>query len=196
LLPVPFVGDLRRADIVILLQNPGFSPSNYFQEFQDQAFRRALRENLRQPRASRRFPFFPLNPRFCYGGSYEYWRNKFGGILAELMRRRGITLVRALEYLSSRVAILELFPYHSSIGPLPTSLLRRLRSVELARNFVHDTLLPRARSGDAVLIVTRKARQWGLTARKGVVIYNGSEARSAHLSLNSRGGAEMLKRLL
>lgn len=32
LLPVPFAGDLRRADIFILLQNPGFRPSDYFAE--------------------------------------------------------------------------------------------------------------------------------------------------------------------
>lgn len=195
LLPVPFVGDLQHADIFILLQNPGFRPTNYYQEFQDKAFRTALVDNLAQRPSPDGFSFFPLNPRFCYGGSYDYWRNKLAGILNALRRDTGISLPDALNLLSRRLAILELFPYHSSVGKMPNRILRRLRSVGLVRRFVTEHLLPRARSGDALIVVTRQARQWALVKEPGVVVYGTTEARSAHLTPNSKGGMAILQRL-
>ena len=47
LLPVPYVGDLARADIFLLQLNPGFSLSDY-QELRVPSFKRHLERNLRQ----------------------------------------------------------------------------------------------------------------------------------------------------
>lgn len=194
LLPVPFLGNLGQADIFILLQNPGFRPSDYFAELRDDELKEILKANLTQDVAEE-FPFPLLNPRFSYHGGYNYWRGKLAGILDLLRSQRGVTLAEAMRELSRRIAILELFPYHSSVGGLRPSVLRRLRSVDLARRYVHEHLIPRAQRGEVLLIATRKARQWNLEEGSGVIVYGGSEARSAHLTPASRGGAAMAERL-
>jgi hypothetical protein len=43
-------------------------------------------------------------------------------------------------------------------------VIGQLASVNAARTYVRETLLPRARSGDAVIIVTRKVKTWELKA--------------------------------
>ena len=194
LLPVPFAGDLSGADVFILLQNPGFRPSDYFAEFDDPDFVKALVANLGQRIPHSGFPFLFLDPRFSYHGGFDYWRRKFKGLLSLAMDHHQMTLPDALQYFSRRVAILELFPYHSSVGGLGEKLLRELRSVSLVRSYVREHLLPRAKSGDALLIVTRQAQLWGLEPTKNVVVYRGAEARSAHLSPRSRGGLAMAER--
>ena len=120
---------------------------------------------------------------------------KFKGLLSLAMDQHQMTLPEALHFLSRRVAILELFPYHSSVGGLGKRLLGGLRSVSLMRSFVRERLIPRAESGDALLIVTRQAQHWGIEPTANVVVYNGAEARSAHLSPRSRGGLAMAERL-
>lgn len=189
LLPVPFAGDLSEADIFILLQNPGFRPSDYFAELEDQQFREALRTNLNQQPPADGFSFPYLNPSFSYQRGYEYWRGKLRDILSAVITQHGCLLQEALQVVSRRIAVLELFPYHSSVGALGAAVLRNLRSVDLVRRFVHNDLTLRARRGEALLIVTRQARLWGLKEEDGIVVYGPSEARSAHLSLQSRGGA-------
>jgi len=194
LLPVPFAGDLSEADVFILLQNPGFRPSDYFAEFDDLDFVEALVANLGQSIPRSGFPFLYLDPRFSYHGGFDYWRRKLNGLLSLAMDHHQITLPEALQSFSRRVAILELFPYHSSVGGLEAKLLRDLRSVSLVRSYVREHLLPRAKRGDALLIVTRQARLWGLEPTNNVVVYSGPEARSAHLSPRSRGGQAIAER--
>jgi hypothetical protein len=48
LLPMPFVGSLSRAKVFLLMLNPGLSPTDYFGEFEQPAYRGALRNNLFQ----------------------------------------------------------------------------------------------------------------------------------------------------
>ena len=85
-------------------------------------------------------------------------------------------------------------PYHSrKFGS--ESLIENLRSVEIMRSFVNDYLLPKAQNNKATIIVTRKAKIWGLTKSKNVIVYNKNEARSAHLTPNSKGGKAILRNL-
>ena len=195
LLPIPFAGNLSEADVFILLQNPGFRPSDYFSQFDDPDLVEALIANLRQGIPQGGFPFLFLDPRFSYHGGFDYWRRKLKGLLSLAMDQHHVTLPEALHFLSRRVAILELLPYHSSVGGLGNRLLGELRSVSLMRSFVQEHLFPRAESGDALLIVTRQAQQWGIEPTENVVVYGGAEARSAHLSPRSRGGRAMAERL-
>jgi hypothetical protein len=48
LLPVPYVGDLNQAEIVVFLLNPGFSYSDYWAETKISGFRTRLEGNLQQ----------------------------------------------------------------------------------------------------------------------------------------------------
>ena len=43
--------------------------------------------------------------------------------------------------------------------------------------------------------MTRQAQHWGIEPTENVVVYNGAEARSAHLSPRSRGGLAIAERL-
>jgi hypothetical protein len=43
LLPIPYMGDLRKADIVVLLLNPGFEYSDYWAETKMPEYRNRLR---------------------------------------------------------------------------------------------------------------------------------------------------------
>jgi hypothetical protein len=48
LLPVPYLGNLAKADIFILLLNPGFASVDYYCESENRAFKKALQQNLAQ----------------------------------------------------------------------------------------------------------------------------------------------------
>ena len=43
--------------------------------------------------------------------------------------------------------------------------------------------------------MTRQAQHWGIEATNNVVVYNGAEARVAHLGPRSRGGLAIAERL-
>jgi len=61
--------------------------------------------------------------------------------------------------------------------------------------YVHDVLVPKARSNDATIIVTRSVHNWKLPKHNNIVVYEGGETRSAHLTLKSRGGKAIAKHL-
>ena len=72
LVPQPFMGDLDRARVFILLSNPGLSPDDYFAECQQPAFADRLIDNLRQQNQRHEYPFLFLDPSYS-------WHAGFGG---------------------------------------------------------------------------------------------------------------------
>ena len=80
--------------------------------------------------------------------------------------------VRAMRDLSHRLASVE--------------LVRQLVSTRRARQFV-ERLLPAVKRGEKTLIVTRKAKEWGIKAGRNVVVYTGgTHPRGASRACNSR----------
>ena len=197
LLPMPFVGDLVNADIVILLLNPGFETADYVAGGLGSALRTACADTIRQRVSEFAIPFIFLDPQFCWSGGYRWWEGKLRGVLAEFARHRGLSYLEALKATSRRLAVLEYFPYCSNSGP---EGLKELPSSTVARNYVHEAVLPRARKGDLTLVVTRQANAWGITSEydngSDIIVYAGGETRAAHLSPGSRGGKAILNRLL
>jgi hypothetical protein len=190
LLPMPFVGNLKTASVFLLMLNPGLAPSDYFGEYQVPEYRAALLANLRQAQDS---SFFFLEPRFSWHGGFDYWHGKLHGLIAALAQRTGVSYGTARALLQSRLAVLQLAPYHSPTFGLPDRVMSSLRSVELAGAFAVEELLPRAQAGDYLVIVCRKARAWQLPDHENVVLYGSTEARAAHLGPASRGGAAILE---
>jgi hypothetical protein len=190
LLPIPFVRNLRSASVFLLMLNPGFGPHDYFGEYRVPEYRAALIDNLHQSRTS---SFLFLDPRFSWHGGYDYWHTKLRSVIASFAGRVAIPYGRARQFFQSHIAAIELSPYHSVNFKLPGRVFNSLRSVQLARAFVHEELLPLAKSGDCLLIVTRAVSNWRLPAHDNVVAYSATEARSAHLSERSRGGAAILQ---
>ena len=193
LLPKPFAGDLMAASIVVLLLNPGMGPSDYYGEYQVASYRKALLQNLSGNHSGGRNIF--LDPAFAWHGGFSYWHAKFQQIVGELADFLDIARTESLAILAAQVAILEFIPYHSTVSKVPLRITKQLRSPMLAKQFVHDVLAPKAKKGEVLIIVTRYAKHWDLPESENVIIYSSSEARAAHLTPNSRGGAAILAML-
>ncbi len=190
LLPIPFVGNLKTASVFLLMLNPGFGPHDYFGEYKVPEYRSALLNNLRQARGN---SFLFLDPRFSWHGGFDYWHTKLWNVIAAFAESMGISYGRARQFFQSRIAAIELAPYHSVNFAVPSRVFNSLRSVNLARSFVHEELLPRAKSGDCLIVVTRAVKHWQLPKHRNVVAYTTAETRSAYLSPRSRGGSAILR---
>ncbi|MEW6248322.1 MAG: hypothetical protein AB1555_16660 [Nitrospirota bacterium] len=190
LLPMPFVGNLKSASVFLLMLNPGFGPHDYFGEYNVPEYRTALLNNLRQGRDN---SFMFLDSRFSWHGGFDYWHTKLQNVIAAFAESTSTSYGRARSFFQSHIAALELVPDHSVNFTVPARLFNSLRSVQLARAFVHDELLPRAKSRDRLLVVTRAVKHWRLRVSRNIVAYGPTEARSAHLSVKSRGGSAILK---
>jgi hypothetical protein len=190
LVPVPFAGNLGTAKIYILLLNPGFSPSNYIEE-QNSQFKEALMANLFQSDAiSDSFPFFYLDPRFLWTSGGQYWLKKFKSYIPLLKEKNNCTELEALSTISKKVAVIELYPYHSSKFR-PYNKFKSLPSRKKVYQFIKGQIVPQAKSGQSLIICTRKAKEWDLEADNNVIVYSGHEARGAHISKNSRAGQKI-----
>lgn len=192
LLPEPFCGNLRTASIYVLLLNPGLGPTDYFGELQVPAFRAARLRNLQQAFGAHEVPFYMLDPQFAWHGGFAWWHRKFAAVIQEIQRRRHVPYAAAQRALASELASIELVPYHSSVFRDADRWLQRLRSVELARQFVQEFVLPRVRRREAIVIATRQVSQWNLPTHPGVITYSNGQARGAHLTPNSPGGRAIL----
>lgn len=197
LLPVPYAGDLARADIFILLLNPGGGGVfDFHVEYRCPSWRDRVLGNLSQAVHGMEFPNLNLDPEFCWTGGYQWWERKLRAVAMELVPLCG-SYRNALRELSRRVACIELVPYHSSsFGG--HKLLEVLPSTLQARRYVREVLLPRAQRDELSIIVTRQSKIWGLPAQEGVpsvVHYTGQQARGVHFGPNTTGGREILRRI-
>jgi len=140
-------------------------------------------------------PFFFLDPRFAWHGGFDWWNSKLAKVIDRLAAARKTSFAEARTYLGSKLASIEMIPYHSASFKDQGGWLRNLRSVSLARAFVKQSVLPRVKRGKAIVIVTRKVRLWDLPRCSGVVKYTAGQAIGAHLTPNTPGGRAILKRL-
>ncbi|HJW87089.1 MAG: hypothetical protein HW390_894 [Candidatus Brocadiaceae bacterium] len=193
LLPIPFVGNLEKATIFVLMLNPGLSAGDYFAEQQPE-FRNSQIQNLRQENENVEYPFIFLNPQFAWHPGFVYWHKKFNDVIENLAKQLGTTYQEAMSILAKNLACLELLPYHSkSFGS--GSSLKVLPSVKAMQNFVYEVLIPKAKDGKVTIIATRGVKNWQLPKHENIIIYEGNETRSAHLSLTSRGGMAIANHL-
>ncbi len=195
LLPQPFIGDVRKASIYILLLNPALSPSDYYGEYDVPEYREALLANLKQPPRSDTTPYLFLDPKFAWHGGFSWWQNKLARVMNVWRPARKVSFAEARSLLASSIASIELFPYHSSSSKMQVAGCGSSSRVRLAREFVADLVLQRVQDGKAIVIVTRKVAQWNLPKHDGVVTYNPAQARGAHLTPESPGGRAILKHL-
>lgn len=201
-LPIPVNGNLRQADVVILMLNPNFD------EMSDRQWKMAhpaayeymeacQRANIQQRHPYDAHPFYDISPLLGSHPGAGYWRggSKLAGIARERASNRRVSLEEAYIELSRRIAVLQLVPYrskkfghHSLVKEAPSSA----QAIALARYLAEET--------DKLLIVQRKVNDWGFefpSDRENVIVYDPRrEARKASLSLKSRGGSAILARLI
>lgn len=189
LLPMPFVGNLNKASVYVLLLNPGLGPHDYYGEYKVPEYKAAAIANLRQEREV----FMFLDPKFSWHGGFAYWHGKLASLIQELAGRASFASARA--HLARSLACIELIPYHSPSFRDPGRWVRSLPSALIAKQFVQEVVMQRVQAGQAVVVVARKGKIWELPKHEGIVVYEGAEARSAHLTPNSRGGRLILDHL-
>ena len=196
LLPVPYVGDVANADIVILLLNPGFHHSEYWAETAVPGFGDRLIRNLRQEFSAGESPFFCLDPQFCWYSRFHWWEKKLRRVISTIAEQKFKGSYRdAMGDLSRRLACIELVPYHSSsFGN--HKLIADLPSARLAREFVSKHLLGSSGEPGKTVIVTRQVKGWSLHGSKDVanlVVYEGGHTLGASLGPGSLGGKAILR---
>ncbi len=189
LIPVPFMGDLRQAKIFIVMLNPGVSPDNYVHE-KNPLFAAALFENLNQEFHKGEFPSLWLNPSFAHDGAYRYWTDnkRLLPLIEDYAQIHKTSRVEAQKNVASRVAVIQLLPYHSKTAN--TSLVGKLPSSCQATDFIRHCLVPRAIAGDILLVIARQKsfldKIIGLPSHVNIVCLTDSESRGAYMGRKSK----------
>ncbi len=179
LLPQPWVGPLKLADIFILQLNPGLDGAEIAFETSRADFREALSSNL-SGTAENLF----LDARFQGHPGAKWVRRILGA--------------NATPSAGSRVCMVELVPYHSVSGSVARAASAYLPSSAMIRSWVHRELVPRAMDGEILLIAPRSAALWGFDYGKtanGIIAYTRGQARSASLTPQTLGGVSISARL-
>lgn len=191
LLPAPYCGDLENSDIYILLANPGFSYLDYYDE-SCKKYREAVIKNLKQEKTEYMNPCF--NPDFLWTGGARYWNKKLDGVMSLLLRDCIYkNHLEGFKDFSNRITTLELIPYHSTIFSLP-KCLNELDSKKKMLEFVYDVIITKAKSRKALVIIGRRASDWGIEEKcKNIIKYNKSQAQSFSLSPASEGGKAIIE---
>ncbi len=192
--PIPMLGDLSRAKIIFLLLNPGLKPGDYYAEQDRGNYWKALRRSTQQKLTGVEYPFLFLDPAFSWHSGFLWWTRKLRLIIQRASEKDG-GVKGALRLLANSVANIELYPYHSLKFKLSKRLRNILPSAKLAKSYVNEVLLRKARSGEIALVVMRRAKEWGVPSGPGVYAFQSGEARGAHLSKHSKITHEVLHHL-
>jgi hypothetical protein len=180
LIPVPYIGNLEKASIFILMLNPGFSHGDYFAEYNIAEYREAIIGNLRQSS----FSAF-LNPHFAWQAGFEYWQKRLHEIVDLIAKNFHYSYQDALSLAEKNIACLELFPYHSKNFKAPEKMAC-MPSVQAIKDFVHEIVIPKVYADEAIAIVTRGVNRWNLLKHENIIFYKGGEPRAAYLTKESK----------
>ena len=205
LLPLPFLGDVLKASIYVLMLNPGLAKRDYEWD-ENPSFRRALLANLRQERLDGVMPFIYLDPQFEKHDGSLYWYGRLKKVVHKLADARRTSTEEARSEIAEKLAVIELVPYHSSTGSLVGRLDKdRLPSMHLAQEFVGTTVVERVRKKEAIIIVVRQVNRWNqclpanLTEKQGIFRYTWGQARAASFNpasnVETPGGRAILRYL-
>lgn len=189
LLPQPFMGPVKTAKIFILTLNPGLSPLDYFAEYTSKDYRQALLRTMETGAE----PHIGLRPEFSWTGAFRYWFARLSPVIERLSKSDDWSVAETIRYMSRSVWTLELVPYHSGSSPSPRA--KSLPSTNMARTFVQESLLPRAKRDGLLIVVVRAASDWGLRSDRRAI--DSSKTRVVTFSMEkSQGGPAILQALL
>ena len=195
LLPVPYTGDIINAKAYILLLNPGFSILDYIVE-NNNDIKQNIICNIKQDFSKTKYPMIWLDPEYLWTEGGLWIENKLRDIICKVKDNEKLSYLKALEYVSKRIAIIELVPYHSKFFNISSNTLKSLESVKRIKKFINDYVFKKVENKEACIIVTRKYKEWDLPKHENIIFYEGSKARGASLSSDSDGGKKILEFLL
>jgi len=186
LFPTPYMGDILNAKIYYLTGNPGYEHSDYMNFLtDDQSYRSLLRSNVEQKFSKSTGKFLYLTPDSAHTGGYRYWRSILNKFLLHLIRKnKGFDEKKVRSWLADNFAVLELTGYHSKA--MKHSLIAKLPSHKLVKDFVHDYVIPKAERGECMVIVCRANKLWevNLKPKNNVLGFSSSQARGGYISEN------------
>jgi uncharacterized protein len=187
LYPVPYMGDLAAAEIIVLLLNPGLEFGDYGAELTHAPFREAMRATIAQDLSNRQFKFIYLDPAFSWHPGFRWWETRLRPIALHLSSHAGLSYSASLRVLATKLAMIELVPYHSGALSVNHSHLQ-LPSLKYARALAHDL----ARNPKVTWLVSRQEKQWALPT-EGVV--RSESMRSISFSLGGKFGKAILQKI-
>lgn len=189
LLPQPFIGDIKKAKIIICSLNPGFSDEDcYIEEkslSEEHMYPDYTKELLNQlnPKGKNKTMFWLTEKEEKSGGS-RWWRHKLDqndksvSLVATIAKEyyngyNSDNKEKVFKWLSENLAAIELFPYHSK--KFSKSLLNKCESSKCIKNYVYECLIPEANKGKRLICFTRSLKDWGVENYNGEnVILNSS----------------------
>ncbi|MBA2704743.1 MAG: hypothetical protein H0U60_12930 [Blastocatellia bacterium] len=198
LVPVPYIGDLKHASVVILMLNPGLEADDYYAETPGSAYRDAIIRNLRQEVNDTAYPFVFLDPQFAWHSTGKYWRARLAWLADELVGAQASGSTQALQLVSKHVVCLQLVPYHSATFGLSHDTVRTLPSAALVRGALSE-LLAQAQRGEKLIVAMRRSGDWGLakeTLCSTVLAYSGPATRAAYINKGNTAGQRIRDFLL
>lgn len=167
LLPQPFIGDIKKAKIIICSLNPGFDKENYKDE---EYIKEHIKKQFSQDEDEHPSMFWLENDEnIKTTGGAKWWRKKLNqnskkaslvyNIAQEYNKENPDEKKEAVfEWLSKNMAAIELFPYHSK--SFKESLLKECESTKIIKKYVHQVLIPEAKEGKRLICFTRSFRLW------------------------------------
>jgi hypothetical protein len=162
-LPVPFYGPLRTAPIVLLYLNPGFTHTDLLDA---------------EDKKAQQFWF---NQR----QGYEFLRSQIEKLKKSWWVSRTKCFGVDPEILRTKMAVLEICPYHS-ISFKDFRLLKELPSCHVSVQWARDVLFPEARDRKKVVICLRAAKHWRLTrGTQDGFLFAPETTRSGHMIYGS-----------
>lgn len=202
-LPLPVNGNLREADVVLLMLNPNY---DHKEELEWEAAHPLLASRRRclqlaafnaGPQSSGERIFYDIDPAFHTTSGARYWRRrgKLGDVANALANERGSSLDEVWTEMARRIAVLQVVPYRSKTFDSKTCSIQAMscrQAVELAAWLAFHS--------NKLVIAMRALSAWGFqfpSSHRNLIAYDPKgEARGASLSLSSRGGGPILERLL
>lgn len=175
--PVPYLGNLQKADIFILLLNPVVGYSDYGTDARAE-FRDALVQNIHQNFEGDGGRCLALDPQSWWSSWFSWYEKMLRTTISKYVEDAKKTYLDALDDLSRRLAIIELVPYYSSNsgrGKVKMGLVRELKSAQAAKEAAQE--LVQGAADDKVLVVVRwGGREWGIKRDENVnnvIVCNG-----------------------
>lgn len=180
LIPVPYVGDLEKAEVIILMTNPAFNPMSIWAEENSKEFFDALKSNLYRDKKSKYNPFLFLDPNFSWHPGFVYWTRRLKRTIDRIMEKRNLSHLQALEWVGQKIACVQLFAYSSKT--LDSIKINSLfpQSVKAVQDYINKKILPQAKQNKKLVIVVRSIEAWGIPKGKNVILCNNSINRNAY----------------
>ena len=159
LIAEPFDGDIESAKIYIVSLNPhaGKYSEEYTNNFCHPVLGKFLRDKITKNiyQQNKDYPVYYLHPDLEKTGGGKWWRNQRFKYLIEILKKDlNITEDEATRFIAKNVFDLELCPYHSeSWSDRAGDVIFTLPSVQVALDFVKNTIIPGVIDGSKKLIV-------------------------------------------